>query len=163
LAPPPKRRRRKKTVGPENQPDKRVVQLERELEDMRESHQITVEELETSNEELKSTNEELQSTNEELQSANEEMETSKEELQSLNEELVTVNTELQEKNEELARTNNDMKNLLDSIEVPTIFLDSDLRIQRFTAHAPKIINLIHSDVGRPITDIATTLEYEDLA
>jgi len=163
LAPPPKRRPRKKTVGPEKQPDKRVVQLERELKHIRESHQITVEELETSNEVLKSTNEELQSTNEELQSANEEMETSKEELQSLNEELVTVNTELQEKNEELARTNNDMKNLLDSIEVPTVFLDSDLRIQRFTAHAPKIINLIRSDVGRPITDIATTLEYEDLA
>jgi two-component system CheB/CheR fusion protein len=122
-----------------------------------------VEELETSNEELKSTNEELQSTNEELQSANEEMETSKEELQSLNEELVTVNTELQEKNEELARTNNDMKNLLDSIQVPTVFLDNDLRIQRFTSHATRVISLIHSDVGRPITDIATKLEYDDLA
>jgi two-component system CheB/CheR fusion protein len=161
--PPPTRTPRKKRVGPEKQTDKRVAELEQELKHIRESHQITVEELETSNEELKSTNEELQSTNEELQSANEEMETAKEELQSLNEELVTVNTELQEKNAELARTNNDMKNLLDSIEVPTVFLDNDLRIQRFTAHATKVISLIHSDVGRPITDIATSILYEDLA
>jgi two-component system CheB/CheR fusion protein len=163
LTPPPKTSSRKKTVATGKQPDKRVAELERELKHIRESHQITVEELETSNEELKATNEELQSTIEELQSANEEMETSKEELQSLNEELVTVNTELQEKNEELARANNDMKNLFDSIEVPTVFLDGDLRIKRFTAYATKVIHLIHSDVGRPITDIATTLEHEDLA
>jgi PAS domain-containing protein len=116
--------------------------------------------LETSNEELKSTNEEMQSTNEEMQSSNEEMETSKEELQSLNEELITVNTELQNKNDELSVINNDMKNLLDSIDIPTIFLDNDLLIKRFTHHITKIVNLISSDIGRPIKHIANNLKYD---
>jgi nitrogen fixation/metabolism regulation signal transduction histidine kinase len=116
--------------------------------------------LETSNEELKSTNEEMQSTNEEMQSSNEELETSKEELQSLNEELITVNTELQNKNDELSVINNDMKNLLDSGNIPTIFLDNNLIIKRFTFHATKVVNLISSDIGRPINHIATNLKYE---
>ena len=118
--------------------------------------------METSQEELKSANEELQSTNEELQSTNEEMITSKEELQSLNEELTTLNAELQSKNEELSDANNDMKNLLDSTQIPTIFLDNNLKIKRFTPYATKIANLIQSDVGRPITDIVSNLEYKDL-
>ena len=116
--------------------------------------------METSNEELKSTNEEMQSTNEEMQSSNEEMETSKEELQSLNEELITVNTELQNKNDELSVINNDMKNLLNSIDIPTIFLDNNLLIKRFTHHVTKIVNLISSDIGRPINHITTNLKYE---
>ena len=99
-----------------------------------------MEEMETSQEELKSANEELQSTNEELT-------TSREELQSMNEELVTVNTELQTKIDELAHTNNDMQNLLNNIEIATIFLDTDLNIRRFTPQATKIINLIPADVG----------------
>ncbi len=118
--------------------------------------------METSNEELKSTNEEMQSTNEEMQSSNEELETSKEELQSLNEELITVNTELQNKNDELSIINNDMKNLLDSIDIPTIFLDNNLSIKRFTSHATKVVNLISSDIGRPINHIATNIKYEKL-
>lgn len=139
-----------------------INELERELKSTKENLKSTIEELETSNEELKSTNEEMQSTNEEMQSSNEELETSKEELQSLNEELITVNTELQNKNDELSTINNDMKNLLDSIDVPTIFLDNNLHIKRFTHHATKVVNLITSDIGRPINHIATNLKYEKL-
>ncbi len=128
----------------------------------KENLQNTIEELETSNEELKSTNEELQSTNEELQSTNEEMETSKEEQQSMNEEITTVNTELQGKIDELSGSNNDMKNLLDAIDVPMIFLDNDLCIKRFTSHSTRIINLIQTDIGRPIGDIVSKLEDVNL-
>lgn len=142
--------------------EKHVEDLERELRYTRENLQTTIEELETSNEELQSSNEELQSTNEELQSTNEELETSKEELQSVNEELVTVNNELQGKNEELIKTNNDMKNLLDSINIPSIFLDTSMCITRFTAEAKKIANLIASDIGRPISDIATNVSYKNI-
>ena len=111
----------------------------------------------------RSTNEELQSTNEELQSTNEELTTSKEEMQSLNEELQTVNTELQAKVDELSRSNNDMKNLLNSTDIATLFLDNDLNVRRFTTQATKIIKLIPGDVGRPITDLASDLRYPELA
>src|SRR6185436_8634983 len=121
------------------------------------------EEMQTSQEELRSTNEEQQSTNEELQSTNEELTTSKEELQSLNEELQTVNHELQAKVDELSRTNNDMKNLLNSTDIATLFLDNDLNVRRFTTQAAKIIKLIPGDVGRPITDLASDLLYPELA
>ncbi len=139
-----------------------IKELTHELKKTKENLRATIEELETSNEELKSANEEMQSTNEEMQSSNEELETSKEELQSLNEELITVNTELQNKNDELSVVYNDMKNLLDGFDIPTIFLDNNLVIKRFTIHATKVINLIPSDVGRPITHISTNLKYEKL-
>ena len=129
---------------------------------MRETLQITREEMQTSQEELKSANEELRSTNEELQSTNEELITSKEEMQSLNEELQTVNAELQAKVEELSRTNNDMKNLLNSTDIATLFLDEALHVRRFTTQAVKLIKLIPGDVGRPITDIASDLLYPTL-
>jgi two-component system, chemotaxis family, CheB/CheR fusion protein len=141
----------------------RIAQLEQELKYSQEHLQTTIEELETSNEELKSSNEELQSTNEELQSTNEEIETSKEELQSLNEELVTVNAELQGKIEDLSRANDDMKNLFDSTKIATLFLDSQLCIKRFTSEATKIINLIQSDVGRPVSHIVSNLEQDTLS
>jgi len=105
----------------------------------------------------------LQSTNEELQSTNEELTTSKEEMQSLNEELQTVNYELQAKVDELSRANNDMKNLLDSTDIATLFLDDALNVRRFTPRTTSIIKLIAGDAGRPITDIATGLDYPGLA
>jgi two-component system CheB/CheR fusion protein len=119
--------------------------------------------MQTAQEEFRSTNEELQSTNEELQSTNEELTTSKEEMQSLNEELQTVNAELQGKVDELSRVSNDMKNLLNSTDIATLFLDTDLNVRRFTPQATKIIKLIPSDAGRPITDLASGLHYPELA
>ncbi len=140
----------------------RIAELEKELQITRESHQTTIEELESSNEELKSTNEELQSANEELQSTNEELESSKEELQSLNEELQTVNAELQSKVEELSAANDDMRNLLNSTQIATIFVDNAMQVRRFTPEAAKIINLIQTDIGRPLQHVVSNLAYEKL-
>ena len=141
---------------------KKVALVEEELRSAREQLQTTIEELETSNEELQSSNEELQSANEELQSTNEELEVSKEELQSLNEELMTSNAELQDKIDQLSMIKDDMNNLLASIEIATIFLDTDLNVKRFTPSAIKHFKLIDSDVGRPLSDIVSTLTYPDL-
>jgi len=140
----------------------RLEQLEQELQYLKESHQTTLEELETSNEELKSTNEELQSTNEELQSTNEELETSKEEMQSLNEELITVNAELQSNVVDLSQASDDMQNLLNSTEIATVFLDNELNIKRFTDQAKGIVSIRQNDIGRPLSDLASNLECEDL-
>ena len=134
-----------------------IAELNEELQAKEEYLHAANEELETSNEELKSSNEEMQSVNEELQSTNEELETSKEELQSINEELATVNTELQTKVTDLSRANNDMNNLLAGTGIGTIFVDHSLRILRFTPAATLIINLIQSDVGRPVGHIASNL------
>jgi two-component system CheB/CheR fusion protein len=141
----------------------RVLELQRELQQVREDLQTTREEMQSSQEELKSTNEELQSTNEELQSTNEELTTSREEMQSLNEELQTVNAEQQAKMDELSRMNNDMRNLLNSTEIVTLFLDNDLHIRRFTSGADMLFRLRASDVGRPLDEIVTDLLYPDLA
>ena len=140
----------------------RVSELEQELQHYREEIQTIREEMQSSQEELKSTNEELQSTNEELQSSNEELTTSREEMQSLNEELQTVNAEQQAKMDELSRLNNDMRNLLNSTEIVTVFLDNQLHIRRFTSGADKLFKLRHGDVGRPLAEIVTDLIYPDL-
>ncbi|MEX0982355.1 MAG: chemotaxis protein CheB [Bacteroidales bacterium] len=140
----------------------REAKLEKELQQTREELQSTHEEMQTSQEEQKSTNEELQSTNEELQSTNEELTTSKEEMQSMNEELQTVNAELKSKVEEYSRVESDMKNLLNSTDIATLFLDKDLNIRRYTNQATKIFKLIKSDIGRRFTDLVTDLEYPDL-
>jgi two-component system CheB/CheR fusion protein len=147
------------TASAENE---RISTLERDLAYTKENLQATIEEQQASNEELKSTNEEMQSTNEELQSTNEELETSKEELQSVNEELITVNAELQAKIEQLAGMQNDMKNLLDNVNVGTIFLDQHLRIRRFTRESAKVYRLIASDTGRQLSDIKSDLIGETL-
>jgi two-component system CheB/CheR fusion protein len=140
----------------------RIEELERDLTYTKENLHATIEEQQASNEELKSTNEEMQSTNEELQSTNEELETSKEELQSVNEELVTVNAELQNKIEQLAGMQNDMKNLLDNINVGTVFLNDALNIKRFTREAAQVYRLAASDVGRPLSDIKSNINDDDL-
>jgi len=140
----------------------RQSELEQELRNVREEIRNTLEEMQTTQEEHKSTNEELQSTNEELQSTNEELTTSKEEMQSLNEELQTVNAELQSKIDDFIRVDNDMKNLLNSTDIATLFLDKELNIRRYTDQATKIFKLIKSDIGRPFTDLVTDLNYPHL-
>jgi two-component system CheB/CheR fusion protein len=141
----------------------RPGKMQQQLQRARVEAQSIREQMQTSQEELKSTNEELQSTNEELQSTNEELTTSKEEMQSLNEELQTVNHELQSKVNELSRSNNDMKNLLNSTDIATLFLDAELRVRRFTTQTAKIVKLIPTDTGRLITDITSELDYPGLA
>ena len=138
----------------------RFTELERELAYSRETLQANSEEQQASNEELKSTNEELQSTNEELQSSNEELETSREELQSLNEETLTVNAELNGKIDQLNSVQNDMKNLLDSIDTGTLFLDHDLIIRRYTPTATRAFRMIATDIGRPLSDITSNLDVD---
>jgi len=137
--------------------DAHLAALRAELLAKEECLQSTIEMLESSAEELKSSSEEMQSINEELQSTNEELETSKEELQSVNEELTTVNTELQTKVSDLSRANTDMNNLLAGTGIGTVFVDIQLRILRFTPAAGIVINLIPTDVGRPVAHVVTNL------
>ncbi len=134
-----------------------------ELQQYQDEIQTLREENRASREELQSANEELQSTNEELQSTNEELTTSKEEMQSMNEELQTINAEMQTKLDDLALAQSDMKNLLNSIEIAILFLDQDLNLRRFTDRASKIISIRDSDIGRPLSDLTTTLNYPDLS
>ena len=140
----------------------RIEHMERELAYAKESLQATIEEQQATNEELQSANEEMQSTNEELQSANEELETSKEEMQSLNEETITVNAELNAKIEQLSGMQNDLRNLLDNVNTGTLFLDHDLIIRRYTREAVAAYRLVASDLGRPLSDIKSNLEGEEL-
>lgn len=142
--------------------DRRVAALEAELGATKEYLQSLIEEFEGANEELKASNEEVRSSNEELQCTNEELETAKEELQSTNEELTTVNEELQTRNQELGQLNDDINNLLTSTQIPIVMLGADLRIRRFTPTAEKVLNLIPTDVGRPITDLKLTVDVPDL-
>src|SRR5437016_519931 len=140
----------------------RVGELERELAANREHLQSTVQELEAANEELQSANEEALSGNEELQSTNEELDTAKEELQSTNEELNTLNDELSARNDELGRVNSDLINLLGSVQIAIVMVASDLRIRRFTPMAERVLNLIPTDIGRPISDIKPNIDCPDL-
>jgi two-component system CheB/CheR fusion protein len=160
----------KRTVGAGKGADKarnrstdgRLLKLEEELAASRDYLQSIIQELEAANEELQSANEEILSSNEELQSTNEELDTAKEELQSTNEELNTVNEELHGRNEELSRSNSDLLNLISSVEVALVIVENDLRIRRFTPKAERLLNLISSDVGRPIGHIKPNIECPDL-
>ena len=143
--------------------DANVRALEQELGSTKAQLQAAIGQFDIVNEEMKSSNEEYQSVNEELQSSNEELETAKEEMQSVNEELQTVNAELSRKNELLLHLNSDLKNLFDSTEIATIFLDNDLRVKSFTPGMTGIFHLRDSDRGRPITEIVTLLSYSELA
>ena len=141
---------------------RRIMTLEQELEATKAYLQRTIEVQEATNEELKSANEEILSSNEELQSTNEELVTAKEELQSTNEELITVNEELQRRNLELSQSNNDFTNLLTSANLAVVMLGEDLRIRRFTPMAAKLLNLIGTDLGRPISDLKPNFDMSDL-
>ncbi|GAA4104723.1 CheR family methyltransferase [Mucilaginibacter panaciglaebae] len=157
-------KKQKRNIKKLKDPEQKAAmeELEKELLYTKQQLHTTIEQMETSLEELKSTNEELQSTNEELQSTNEESLTTKEEMQSLNEELMTINVQFQAKADELTQLNNDMKNLLDNTEIGTIFLDNELVILRFTPQVKKLFNVIATDVGRSITDIAFNFDYPNL-
>jgi two-component system, chemotaxis family, CheB/CheR fusion protein len=139
-----------------------TIQLRQELAESKAHLNTVTQEYEGANEELRALNEELQSSNEEMQSINEELETAKEELQSTNEELTTVNDELQSRNEETTQLNNDLVNVLRGIEIPVVLLGSGLQIRRFNDAAAKILNLIPSDTGRPLSDIRTNINIPDL-
>jgi two-component system, chemotaxis family, CheB/CheR fusion protein len=136
--------------------------LKQELELTQQRLRTMREESDAANEELRASNEELQSINEEYRSTSEELETSKEELQSINEELQTVNSELKSKLELISRANSDLQNLLAATDFGTLFLDSGLNIKRFTDHVRELFSITTSDEGRPITDFAHQLEYDDL-
>ena len=131
-----------------------MVNLENELKITRQNLQATIEEVETSNEELQATNEELMSANEEMQSTNEE-------LQSVNEELHTVNAEYQQKLEEVSVLNSEMENLIKSTQIGTIFLDTDMRIRKFTPSIREHFRLEDQDIGRPLTHFVSTFEGMD--
>lgn len=139
-----------------------IRRLEEDLQFTRERLRQTVEQHEVSVEEGKASTEEMQAINEELRSTTEELETSKEELQSVNEELVTVNFELKEKIDEVSNTNSDLQNLMNSIDVSSIFLDLDLHVKRFTSPVKKLFNIIPSDIGRPFAHLTHRLDYTNL-
>ena len=153
---------KKKRKGAVTEDHRMIQRLEDELAASREYLQSIIQDLEAANEELQSANEEVLSANEELQSTNEELDTAKEELQSTNEELNTVNEELHGRNEELSRANSDLLNLLGSVQIAIVMVSSDLRIRRFTPMAEKVLNLIPTDIGRPISDIKPNFECPDL-
>jgi two-component system CheB/CheR fusion protein len=140
----------------------RVRSLEDELAASRTYLQSIIQELEAANEELQSANEEILSSNEELQSTNEELDTAKEELQSTNKELNTVNDELHGRNEELSRANSDLMNILSSVQIAILIVSIDLRIRRFTPMAERMLNLIATDVGRPIGHIKPNIDCPEL-
>ena len=142
--------------------ERQIKQLSQELAVARDYLQSVIEEYEATNEELQSASEEARSSNEELQSINEELETSKEELESSNEELIPLNEELNNRNAELGRLNSDLVNVLGSGQMPILMLDGQLRIRRFTPAAEKLLNLIPTDVGRPIGDLKLNLDCTDL-
>ncbi|MEO8463913.1 MAG: chemotaxis protein CheB [Gammaproteobacteria bacterium] len=156
IAPAPAGRRRRK--GQTETDAAHTAELQRlgdEIDASREESRATKEELQSANEELQSTNEELQSTNEELT-------TSKEEMQSMNEELQTINNEMLSKLDDLALAQSDLKNLLNSTEIAILFLDERLNVRRFTDRAAKVFNIRENDIGRPLSDLTTSLQYPAL-
>jgi chemotaxis methyl-accepting protein methylase len=140
-----------------------LSKMEQELQQAQQEVRIARDEMQIFREEAKSANEEMQSMNEEMQSTNEELQSTNEEMQSTNDEMQTLNHELNAKVGDLSRANNDMKNLLDSTELTTLFLDKALNVRLFTTGSNKVFRLRRGDVGRPITDIASDLFYSELA
>ncbi len=140
----------------------RVAELERELEATRIELEHTIRDLDRSHREQIAINEEALSVNEEFQSTNEELLASKEELQSLNEELNALNSQLQETLERQRTTTDDLRNVLFSTDVATIFLDAHFNIRFFTPATKALFNVIPGDVGRPLTDLKSLAADEAL-
>src|SRR5438128_3405310 len=170
-ATPPGRSESAETMATEVRPGKwrkqernnrQTIQLKQELAATKRYLHSLVEDKDASNEELQAANEEILSSNEELQSTNEELQTAKEELESTNEELHTVNEELHNRNFELTQANNDFVNLLSSVNIAMVMLGRDLRIRRVTPQAEKLLGLIRTDVGRPITNVRPNIDVPDL-
>jgi two-component system CheB/CheR fusion protein len=159
VAPAPRRRSRRAESDAAGSVD---TALGEELIRAREEIRALRQEMNASREELQAANEELQSTNEELQAANEELTTSKEEAQSMNEELQTINGELQSKLDDLALAQSDMQNLLNSTDIATLFLDNQLNVRRFTDQISRVVHLREADIGRPLSELASTLVYPQL-
>ncbi|HEY2149015.1 MAG TPA: chemotaxis protein CheB, partial [Pirellulales bacterium] len=157
-APAPERKQRPKKADPK---DPELARLQQELNGTKTYLQSIIEEYEANNEELKASNEEIVSSNEELQSTSEELETAKEELQATNEELSTINDELQSRVILAGQLNDDLTNLIESVNIPIAILDRDLKLRRFTPAAQRLLNLIPSDLGRPITDLRPRIDIPD--
>ena len=151
----------------EHASERSVTEIVRQLQEELQLTQVRLrtmrEESEAGSEELRAANEELQSINEEYRSTSEELETSKEELQSINEELQTVNHELKLKLESISRAHSDLQNLMAATDFGTLFLDTALRIKRFTPRLTDLFNVTPNDEGRPITDFTHALDYDDMA
>ena len=150
-----------KVSGKSAKYEKYVESIQKELLETKEYLQSVIGEQENVNEEVRTANEEILSSNEELLSTNEELETAKEELQSSNEELITTNDELQNRNKEVVLLNNDLVNLLSSTNMPVIMMGTDLVIRRITPQAEKVLNVISSDIGRPISKIKLNIDIAD--
>ena len=160
-----KKTKKKSAAKPESSAEDENLEIQRlqqELGATREYLHSVIEQQEVTNEELTSANEEIQASNEELQSTNEELETSKEELQSANEELSTVNDELGSRNAELEQLSNDLSNLITGLSIPIVMVNEDLCIRRFSSSAEKLLNLIPSDQGRPISHIKANIVVPQL-
>ncbi len=149
-------------VAQRGEPSAVVGQLREELSTARRLQRTTRDQYDGATEELRAANEELQSINEEYRSTAEELETSKEELQSINEELQTLNHELKLKLDMVSRAHNDLQNLISATDVGTMFLDTSLRIQRFTPRVADLFNIVAGDEGRPVTDFTHRLDYQDM-
>jgi two-component system, chemotaxis family, CheB/CheR fusion protein len=154
--------RGRRRAGESEEAAAEISRLDAELAALREHLQSVTEQYAAANEELQASNEEAHSANEELQSINEELQTTKEELQSTNEELQTVNDEMTSRNLDLHRINNDLNNVFNGVQMCVVVLDSGLRIRRFTPLAEKILNLVPSDLGRPITNIRPNIQFQEL-
>lgn len=149
-------------AGVHREGEKSEQSLAQELEATREYLRSILQDHEASNEELRAANEEILSSNEELESTNEELETAKEELQSANEELTTLNDELSNRNQELTQLTTDLGNVLTGVDIPIVILSPEKTIRRFTPAAEGLLNLIPSDVGRPITNIKANVDLPDM-
>ncbi|TCC92044.1 chemotaxis protein CheR [Pedobacter frigiditerrae] len=135
--------------------DQYVVNLEEELKELKDKLHIANEKLDASNENLQSFNEELISANEEMQSTNEEM-------QSVNEELHTINSDYQLKNKELLEINDDLNNYFRSNINGQLFIDNEMRLMKFSPGTTKQINLLETDIGRPLSNISTNIKFETI-